>query len=293
MGNFIPVFLPSQKNGIFSLHWLFFLRRKKSIAMTPPIRIFLLAVFLGGIFLTATIFLLVSAERVGAHRSSSFGKAWEEFEEGWGGEMNVPPPDFQITDTEKIRVPATTTIPEHQETRQILRKPNLRKVRLNTQIQYGSQSRNWISFNTFEATSEDTYTVENTTGKPGLVQITLPRIGSSSLLSHFTLKKDGQLLNLSELRLDSAALLPDSLPPGGRRTFTLTWTSKGMDHFRYGLSHWKSDVTDTLHAEISLNTDAFEVASFGLPHALAKTADNSTVTFDIIPALLTLTRCAK
>ena len=48
-------------------------------------RIFWMLVWLGGLAIADSIVLVLTASRVGEHKSSTYGYAYFLFQEGWGG----------------------------------------------------------------------------------------------------------------------------------------------------------------------------------------------------------------
>ena len=52
-------------------------------------RIFWTLVWLGGLAVAGTAALILTASRVGEHKSSTYGYAYYLFQEGWGGEIGI------------------------------------------------------------------------------------------------------------------------------------------------------------------------------------------------------------
>ena len=62
-------------------------------------RIFGMLVWLGGLAIAGTILLVLTAARVGEHKSSTYGYAYTLFQQGWGGEIGIVPPTFSLQRT--------------------------------------------------------------------------------------------------------------------------------------------------------------------------------------------------
>ena len=60
--------------------------------MNASARIFVILVWLGALILAGSILLELTAARVGEHKSSTYGFAYFQFQEGWGGEIGIIPP---------------------------------------------------------------------------------------------------------------------------------------------------------------------------------------------------------
>ncbi len=66
-------------------------------------RIFWMLVWLGGLAIAGTIVFVLTASRVGEHKSSTYGYAYFLFQEGWGGEIGIIPPEFALERTYTVR----------------------------------------------------------------------------------------------------------------------------------------------------------------------------------------------
>jgi hypothetical protein len=72
-----------------------------------------------------------------------------------------------------------------------------------------------------------------------------------------------------------------TLAPGENVTVVLTWSTKGMDVYRYVLSEWQGSVLPHLHAEVTVDTDRFALYRDGLPHTRTRAGAGSVVSFDL------------
>jgi hypothetical protein len=62
--------------------------------MSTSGRVFGILVWLGGISVTGSIVLMIAASRIGEHKSSTYGNAYRQFQDSWGGEIEILPPEF-------------------------------------------------------------------------------------------------------------------------------------------------------------------------------------------------------
>ena len=64
--------------------------------MKASARIFVILIWLGALILAGSILLELTAARVGEHKSSTYGFAYFQFQEGWGREIGIIPPEFML-----------------------------------------------------------------------------------------------------------------------------------------------------------------------------------------------------
>jgi len=64
--------------------------------MNTYARVFAMLIWLGGLAVAGSIVLAFTASRVGEHRSSTYGNAYVQFQDSWGGEIGIVPPEFVL-----------------------------------------------------------------------------------------------------------------------------------------------------------------------------------------------------
>jgi hypothetical protein len=65
-------------------------------------KIFAMFVWLGGLALAGLALLALTASRVGEHKSSIYGNAYTQFQNSWGGEISILPPEFGLLRTYSV-----------------------------------------------------------------------------------------------------------------------------------------------------------------------------------------------
>ena len=64
--------------------------------MNTAARIIGMLIWLGGLTIAGSILLGLTASRVGEHKSSTYGSAYLDFQNSWGGEIGLVPPKFNL-----------------------------------------------------------------------------------------------------------------------------------------------------------------------------------------------------
>ena len=57
--------------------------------MNASTRIFGMLMWLGGLIVAGSILLALTAARIGEHKSSTYGNAYTQFQNSWGGEIGI------------------------------------------------------------------------------------------------------------------------------------------------------------------------------------------------------------
>src|SRR5512141_2017793 len=71
-------------------------------SMNATTRVFLMLVWVGALALAGSVILTLTAARVGEHKSSTYGNAYTQFQNSWGGEIAIMPPLFGIWRTYNV-----------------------------------------------------------------------------------------------------------------------------------------------------------------------------------------------
>jgi len=81
--------------------------------------------------------------------------------------------------------------------------------------------------------------------------------------------------------MDDEILLLSNMAQGDQVEVVVTYTTKGMDVFKYNLSEFQNSVIEGLQATVKLNTQDFEIYRFGLPHETNYTPNGAEIQFDV------------
>jgi inner membrane protein involved in colicin E2 resistance len=223
-------------------------------------------VWLGGLFAAGVVILMLTASRVGEHRSSTYGYAYTQFEESWGGEISIVPPLFGLW--------RTYTVSEYNKDAKKYEdvKKNEwihlipKSIKIDSTVNYGEQERNLLVFNAFEAQSTEIYVIENTTDYSGELWVKVTKPENASLLYDYTVMLPLQEGVAMHPILGKEFLLLPTIEPSEQVEIVIAYTTKGMDIFKYNLSEYQNNIIEGLEANIKLNTGDFDIYRFGLPH---------------------------
>jgi inner membrane protein involved in colicin E2 resistance len=249
--------------------------------MNATSRIFAILVWLGGLAVAGSIVLALTAARVGEHKSSTYGFAYTQFQNSWGGEIAIAPPKFSILRTFTVSV-YNKDSKQYEDVEKTEWIPLIPKsINLDSDLTYGEQERDLLIFNAFEAQTTETHVVANTSEYTGDLYMKVTKPANANLLYDYTvaIPSEGDLVIRPTMDLEF--LLLSDVSPGDRTEIVLTYGTKGMDVFKYNLSEFQNSVIEGLQATVTLNTDEFEIYRFGLPHTLDVSPASSTVTFDV------------
>ena len=249
--------------------------------MNTSTRVFAMLVWLGGLAVAGSIVLALTASRVGEHRSSTYGFAYVQFQDSWGGEIGVIPPEFtlQRTYTESVYNKDSEQYDQVEKTENFTLIP--KSINIDSKILYGEQERDLLIFNAFEVANTETYVLTNTTEYSGELFVKVTKPENANLLYDYTISVPAQ--NGLVIRPDmarSVTLLP-SLAKGDQVEIVITYSTKGMDVFKYNLSAYQNSVIQGLKANIQVNTKEFEIYRFGLPHDTKYTSDGADIQFTV------------
>ena len=233
--------------------------------MRKSFRVLGMLSWLGFLGVGGAVVLGIASERVGEHRSSEYGRAYHRFERSWGGEIGVPPAKFYVE--------RTYTVEEYdvkaQQYRDVVKKELIQLIPVSLDItaalDYGEQDRNWLTFNAFTAQSRDVYRIRNGTRHAGRLLIQTAKPSRAHLMYDYEIVASGEPSRAYRPGKERIALL-DRFEPGQEQTVAVSYGTKGMDVFKYDLSAYQHSTIGSLRGVIHLNTDAFHVYRFGLPH---------------------------
>lgn len=249
--------------------------------MNAPTRIFGMLVWLGGLFAAGVVILMLTASRVGEHRSSTYGYAYFLFQEGWGGEIGIVPPVFSLERT-YTETQYNKDAKQYEEVRKTERFNLVPKsIKIATTLDYAEKIRSLLVFNAFEVHNQETYTIVNTAQYAGELQVKVTKPENANLLYDYTIAipSEGNLV-VRPVMDGTVALLP-VLEPGQELDVVITYSTKGMDIYKYNLSAYQNNVIQGLTADITLNTKNYAIYREGIPHTETPTADGASLRFDV------------
>ncbi|MEP0806533.1 MAG: hypothetical protein HRF47_13685 [Chloroflexota bacterium] len=249
--------------------------------MKASTRIFGMLVWLGALVLAGSIILALTAARVGEHRSSTYGYAYYLFQQGWGGEIGVIPPVFSLERTYK-EMQYNKDAKQYEEVVKTERYTLVPKsIKIDTTLDYAEKIRSLLVFNAFEVHNREVYTIVNNTQYSGALQVKVSTPENANLLYDYTIAIPSKgNLTVRPIMNSSVALLP-SLAPGEEVDVVVTYSTKGMDIYKYNLSAYQNNVIQELTADIKLNTKNYAIYREGIPHTETPTADGAELRFDV------------
>jgi inner membrane protein involved in colicin E2 resistance len=236
---------------------------------------------LGGLAAAGSAVLALTASRVGEHKSSTYGNAYTQFQNSWGGEISILPPEFGLLRTYTVSEynKDSKTYEEVEKTERIPLIP--KSIKIDSVVNYGEQERDLLIFNAFEAQNTETYIVANTTEYSGelLTKVTKPE--NANLMYNYRISIPAEDNLVIRPVMGQAISLVPTLDKGQQVEIMITYTTKGMDIFKYNLSAFQNSVVEGLQANVKLNTKQFDIYRFGLPHTTNITPTGATVQFNV------------
>lgn len=249
--------------------------------MNTSTRVFLMLVWLGGLALAGSIILSLTASRVGEHKSSTYGNAYVQFQNSWGGEIGIVPPQFSLvrkyTESEFNSTSKQYEVVEKTEKFALVP----RSISIDSNLDYGEQERDLLIFNAFEAKNQETYILVNKTGYEGELTVNVTKPENANLLYDYTITIPSRNNLVVRPVMEKAIVLISDLAVGEQVEVIVTYSTKGMDVFKYNLSAYQDNVIEGLKANIKLNTKEFEIYRFGLPHETKTTTNGADIQFSV------------
>jgi inner membrane protein involved in colicin E2 resistance len=249
--------------------------------MNTSSRVFAMLVWLGGLAIAGSIVLVLTASRVGEHRSSTYGFAYVQFQDSWGGEIGIVPPEFTLerTYTESVYNKDSEQYDQVEKTERFTLVP--KSISIDSKILYGEQERDLLVFNAFEVENTETYVLTNTTEYSGELFVKVTKPENANLLYNYTISIPSENGLVMRPNMAKSVVLLPVLAKGGQVEIVITYSTKGMDVFKYNLSAYQNSVIQGLNANIQVNTKEFEVYRFGLPHETNYTDRGADIQFTV------------
>ncbi|HMS00368.1 MAG TPA: hypothetical protein PKK96_12730 [Anaerolineales bacterium] len=249
--------------------------------MNATTRIFGMLVWLGGLILTGAVLLSLTAARVGEHKSSTYGNAYEQFKNSWGGEIGIIPPLFTL----RHSYTESTFNKDAKQYEDVVRTETYplvpKTINIDSSVDYGEQELDLLVFNAFETHNTETYTIVNKTQYTGDLLIKVSKPENANLMYDYTIRIPSQGNLILQPSMDAPQALIPGFAPGSEVEVIVTYATKGMDVFKYNLSAYQNNVIERITAKVVINVDEFGIYRFGLPHNTELTKDGATVEFDV------------
>ena len=244
-------------------------------------KIFAMLLWLGGLAAAGTVVLALTASRVGEHKSSTYGNAYTQFQNSWGGEISILPPKFELMRT-FIVSEYNKDAKKYEDVKKTERIPLIPKsIKIDSVVNYGEQERDLLIFNAFEAQNTETYVVANTSEYSGQFLTLVSKPENANLMYDYRIMLPSQEGRVIRPSMGDEILLAPALDQGEQMEVVVTYTTKGMDIFKYNLSAFQDSVVEGLQATVKLNTDEFEIYRFGLPHTIESTPTGPIIQFNV------------
>jgi inner membrane protein involved in colicin E2 resistance len=242
-------------------------------------RIFWTVFWLGALAIVGFVILSMAAARVGEQRSSTYGQAYAQFQNSWGGEIGIVPPTFALERTYTVRRynEAAKQYELEERTEQLPLIPHA--IVIDSTVDYGEQKLSLLSFNAFEARCQETYRIQNRTGYSGKLLLSVTKPDQANLLYDYQVRMPGRDGDVVRPVIGQSLVLLSEWRPGDEVEVVVSYATKGMDLFKYNLSAYEKQVIGRLEAQIRLNTKDFQIYRFGLPHTLETTPEGATLRF--------------
>ena len=244
-------------------------------------KIFAMLVWLGALAVAGSVVLALTAARVGEHKSSTYGNAYTQFQNSWGGEISILPPEFGLLRTYTVSV-YNKDSKVYEDVEKTERIPLIPKsIKIDSVVNYGEQERDLLIFNAFEAQNTETYVIANTTEYAGELLTKMTKPVNANLMYDYRISIPSQGNAVIRPVMDQSVSLVPTLDKGQQVEIILTYTTKGMDIFKYNLSAFQNSVIEGLQASVKLNTKEFDIYRFGLPHTTEFTPNGATIQFNV------------
>lgn len=249
--------------------------------MNTSARVFAMLVWLGFLAIAGSIVLEITSARVGEQSSTTYGNAYVQFQNSWGGEIGIVPPEFSLvrTYTESQYNDTSKQYETVEKTELIPLVP--KTIDIDSVVNYEEQERDFLTFNAFEVHNTETYVVSNTSGYSGQFQVKVTKPDNANLMYDYKIVLPSQDNLVLEPVMDRPVVLISNLSDGRRVEIVITYATKGMDVFKYNLSAYQNTVIESLKAQVKINAKEFDIYRFGLPHKTEITPTGANVRFDL------------
>lgn len=242
-------------------------------------RLFAILLWLVALVVAGSLVLELTAARVGEHKSSTYGYAYVLFQQGWGGEIGLIPPEFTLKRdyTEQVFNKDADRYEDVARTATYQIVP--RSIDIQSDVVYAEKVRSLLVFNAFEVHNEETYVIINTTDYAGELQVKVTKPENANIMYDYTITLPGD--QVVRPVMGSAVVLLPAMPKGEQVEVVIRYSTKGMDIFKYNLSAYQNNIIQGLKARFTINTRDYAIYREGLPHTETFNGDNAVLEFEV------------
>ena len=242
-------------------------------------RLFAILLWLVALIVAGSLVLELTAARVGEHKSSTYGYAYVLFQQGWGGEIGLIPPEFMLKRdyTEQVFNKDADRYEDVARTATYQIVP--RSIDIQSDVVYAEKVRSLLVFNAFEVHNEETYVIVNTTDYAGELQVKVTKPENANIMYDYTITLPGD--QVVRPVMGSAVVLLPAMPKGEQVEVVIRYSTKGMDIFKYNLSAYQNNIIQGLKARFTINTRDYAIYREGLPHTETFNGDNAVLEFEV------------
>lgn len=186
--------------------------------------------------------------------------------------FGIIPPEFSLerTYTERKFNNEAEQHEEVEKTQRFVLVPQA--ISIDTDLVYGERNWDMLIFNAFEVHNKETYVLVNDTTYSGSFQVKVTKPENANLLYDYTISVGDQV---TRPVMDSSVEILPKIDVGERVEIVITYSTKGMDIYKYNLSAYQNSVIQDLDAKIKLNTQEYNIYREGLPHIQDFASDGS------------------
>jgi len=253
----------------------------ETTSMNTSGRVFAILLWIGGITVAGSVILMIAASRIGEHKSSTYGNAYRQFQDSWGGEIEILPPEFFLErtfaetvfdsllkrDKQIIKIEKSALIPK--------------SITLSSKIHYNEQETGFLTFNAFEAACSEIYAIRNSTSYSGKLYINLKTPQNANLIYGYKIRLPRHETAEYQPKMGEPTFLVPEFKAQDELEVIVVYSTKGMDVFKYNLAEYRNNMIGELQANFEVNTNNYEVYRFGLPHEIETTTEGARIKFKV------------
>ena len=194
--------------------------------MNASTRILGMLVWLGSLAVAGTVVLMLTAARVGEHKSSTYGNAYTQFQNSWGGEIAIVPPRFGLWRT-YIVSEYNKDSKKYEDVEKNEWIPLIPKsIKIDSVLNYGEQERDLLIFNAFEAHNTEIHIIANTTDYSGELWMTVTKPVNANLMYDYRVVLPSQNDLVIRPIMDEEFLLLSNMAKGEQMEIVVTYATK-------------------------------------------------------------------
>jgi inner membrane protein involved in colicin E2 resistance len=226
------------------------------------------------IVVMGSIALLITSARIGQQNDTTYGNVYRSFVGSWGGEISMSPASFYFEETYKEQ----GTYNEITKTREHAVLPD--SIAVNSVINLDKKREGLIAFNSFHVDIDNEYILTNNTPFRENLLINFKRPTNASILYDYFVVIDGKVI-ASEFNFDEPFVLLSEFGENQKVKINIQFKTKGIDVFKYKLTVYNKYVVQSFKAVFDINTPAYNLLQFGLPHEIIKNGKNEQLVIEM------------